>query len=99
MFIFIETTPMPLLMNEFVVYFLKSKSNTSKTYVGFTSDLINRVKSHNFLSEKGYTRNFRPWEVIYLEFYTSKADAMKREKVLKTGVGREFLKQVLLELE
>ena len=48
-------------MEEFAVYILFS-SKFSKTYVGFTSNLIERFKSHNELSSKGYTIKFRPWE-------------------------------------
>jgi putative endonuclease len=66
------------------------KSN--KTYTGFTSNLIERFKSHNYLDNKGFTSKFRPWKVIYVEFFYSKTQAMKREKYLKTGVGREFIK-------
>ena len=84
-------------MEEFVVYILFS-AKFCKTYVGFTSNLIDRFKSHNELATKGYTIKFRPWEVIYLEFYTSKSDAMKREKYFKSGIGREKIKNILKDL-
>jgi putative endonuclease len=84
-------------MDEFVVYILFSK-DYSKTYVGFTSNLIERFKSHNYLSKKGFTIKFRPWEVIYVEFYTTKSEALKREKLLKTGKGREFIKEMISKL-
>ena len=67
------------MKQEFVVYVLYSKRH-KKTYVGFTSDLISRFKSHNELSTKGYTVKYRPWEVLYLEFFDDKRDAMLREK-------------------
>ena len=82
-------------MNEFVVYVLYSHS-TNKTYVGYTSDLINRMQSHNIFDKKGYTKNFRPWMVLHVEFYESKSVAMKRELELKTGKGREFIRKQLL---
>ena len=47
-------------MEEFVVYILFSE-DYGKTYIGFTSNLIERFKSHNYLSKKGYTIKFRPW--------------------------------------
>jgi len=47
-------------MDEFVVYILYSEK-FMKTYTGFTSNLIERFKSHNFLETKGYTPKFRPW--------------------------------------
>ena len=84
-------------MDEFVVYILFSK-NYSKTYTGFTSNLIERFKSHNVLGVKGYTIKYRPWEVVYVEFFTSKADALRKEKFLKTGIGREFIKELISSL-
>jgi putative endonuclease len=84
-------------MEEFVVYILFSE-DYGKTYVGFTSNLIERFKSHNYLSKKGYTIKFRPWQVIYVEFFTTKSEALKREKILKTGKGREFIKEMISKL-
>lgn len=42
----------------FVTYALFSPA-FNKIYVGYTSDLIDRYNSHNFLSTKGFTKNFR----------------------------------------
>jgi putative endonuclease len=84
-------------MEEFVVYILFSE-DYGKTYVGFTSNLIERFKSHNYLSKKGYTIKFRPWQVIYVEFFTTKSEALKREKILKTGKGREFINEMISKL-
>ena len=81
-------------MEEYVVYILFSKKY-NKTYTGFTSNLIERFKSHNYLDNKGFTSKFRPWEVIYVEVFYSKTEALKREKYLKTGVGREFVKNII----
>ncbi|TAF68406.1 MAG: GIY-YIG nuclease family protein [Flavobacterium sp.] len=64
-----------------------------QNYTGFTSNLIDRFKSHNILATIGYTIKFRHWEVIYVEFFISKDEAMKREKFSKTGKGREFIKR------
>lgn len=81
-------------MEEFVIYILYSEK-FNKNYTGYTSNLIERFKSHNILETKGYTLKFRPWKVIHVEFYNSKSDAMKREKYLKTGIGREFIKNLI----
>lgn len=84
-------------MDEFVVYTLFSKSY-GKTYVGFTSNLIERFKSHNYMSNKGYTIKFRPWEVIHVEFFTTKSEALQREKLFKTGNDREIIKEMISKL-
>jgi putative endonuclease len=81
-------------MEEFVVYILYSLSNSTKTYVGYTSNLIQRMKEHNHTENypNAFTKKFRPWMVVYLEFFDNKSDALKREKWFKTGVGRDFIK-------
>lgn len=81
-------------MDNFVVYILFSEKY-SKTYVGYTSNLIERFKSHNYLSKDGYTRKFRPWSVIHVEFFEDKKEALAREKYLKTGKGREYIKGLI----
>ncbi|MBU2525546.1 MAG: GIY-YIG nuclease family protein [Bacteroidetes bacterium] len=77
----------------FVVYILYSKT-FDKTYVGFTQNLINRFQSHNKLGTKGYTLRYRPWEVLHLEFFDNKKDAMLKEKYFKSGAGRNHIKQL-----
>ena len=81
-------------MEEFVVYILFS-TRTGKTYVGFTSNSIERFKSHNELGVKGFTIKYRPWEVIHVEFFQTKREAMAREKFFKTGKGRVLIKEMV----
>ncbi len=84
-------------MEEFVVYILYSKK-FNKNYTGYTSNIIERFKSHNLLATKGHTMKYRPWIVIHVKFFHSKSEAIKREKYLKTGVGREFIKKLIQNL-
>jgi len=81
-------------MKEFAVYILYSEQ-FRKTYIGFTSDLISRFHYHNSLATKGWTMRFRPWKVVHVEFYGIKSEAMNREKELKTGKGRDFIKSII----
>ena len=78
----------------FTVYVLYSK-DYNKIYIGFTSDLEQRLRSHNELGKKGWTIKFRPWKLIYKEVYQNKSDAMKREKELKTAKGRNFIWSII----
>jgi putative endonuclease len=80
----------------YTVYVLYSRP-FDKCYVGYTSDLSSRLLSHNELGISNWTKRFRPWEVIYREEYTDKKAAMKREKELKSGVGREFIRNNFLK--
>ena len=81
---------------DFVVYILYS-FDSDKIYIGFTSDLISRFNSHNSYSKKGHTTRFRPWKVIYCEYYLTKSDALKREKFLKSGIGRKWIWEQIRE--
>jgi putative endonuclease len=75
----------------FTVYVLFSARH-HKTYVGYTSDLIARYWSHNHFGNTGWTKKYRPWVVAYCEHYETKSDAAKREKELKSGKGRDWIK-------
>ncbi len=75
----------------FTVYVLYSRTY-SKTYVGFTSDLAGRLLTHNELGHKGWTMKYRPWELVFTEVFETKQAAMSREKWMKSGVGREYMK-------
>ena len=72
------------------VYVLYSKSY-DKIYIGFTSNLEQRLLSHNDLGKKGWTIKFRPWQLIHIEVFQFKQDAMKREKQPKTATGRNSI--------
>ncbi len=78
----------------FTVYALYSEK-FDKIYIGFTSNLQKRLISHNELGTKGWTIRYRPWKVIHTETFESKIEAMNREKYLKTGVGREFIRNLI----
>ena len=79
----------------YTVYILYS-DKFGKMYTGFTSNLDQRILSHNELG-KGYTKRYRPWRLIHVEKYESKKEAMAREKYLKPGVGREWIKLNVME--
>ena len=74
----------------FVVYILYSPG-FSKIYIGYTSNLDERVKSHNELAQKGWTKKFRLWKVVYTENFQLKKKALAREKELKGAKGREWI--------
>ena len=77
---------------EYFVYVLKSQKD-GRLYKGQTSDLNERVKQHNSGKTKS-TKGFMPWELVYFEKFQAREEAVLREKYLKTGSGREFLKKI-----
>ncbi len=76
------------------VYVLYSKPY-NKIYIGYTSNLEERLKSHNELATKGWTIPFRPWILLYSETFEDKKAALKREKELKSFQGRKFIRQIV----
>jgi putative endonuclease len=73
----------------YFVYVLKSESS-GKSYVGQTQNLEKRLWAHNN-GLSPYTKGRGTWELVYHEEFETRVEAMKREKFLKTGKGREFL--------
>lgn len=80
-------------MELFYVYLLRSKVDSS-WYIGYTNHLDRRLNEHNS-GESYYTKRKLPWEVLYYEVSFNKSDAIAREKYLKTGMGRRYLKNRL----
>jgi len=64
-------------------------------YTGMTEDLELRLEQHNNHALSLWTRRGTRWKVVYFEELDSKDAALKREKWLKTGVGRDFLRRVI----
>ena len=79
-------------MNWYVYVLLSKKAN--KWYIGSTRDLRKRILSHN-AGENRSTKYGVPWKVIYCEISLDKKDARAREKYLKSGMGRRYLKNRL----
>jgi len=75
----------------FYTYVLKSKKDKD-LYIGFSTNLKNRLLEHN----KGLvesTKNRRPLELVYYEACNNEKKSIEREKTLKTGFGRVYLKK------
>ncbi|RLD51467.1 MAG: GIY-YIG nuclease family protein [Bacteroidetes bacterium] len=79
----------------FTVYVLYSEKY-DKIYIGYTSNIEQRLLSHNKLSQKGYTVKYRPWKIVYTEKFTTKKEALQREKELKSSRGRNFIRKEIL---
>jgi len=77
----------------FYVYVIKSLKD-GKIYVGHTNDLKERIGQHNGGQVKS-TRLRKPFKLIYYESSNILEDAVRREKSLKTGFGRRYLKNRL----
>ena len=69
-------------MNYYVYLLLTKSGKKYISYVGYTSNLINRLKKHNSSNGAKFTKG-RKWKVIYSKKYNSKSTALKEEYKLK----------------
>ncbi|MCZ4695523.1 GIY-YIG nuclease family protein [Ancylomarina euxinus] len=79
----------------YTVYILYS-NKFDKIYIGCTSNLDARFKSHNEFGIKGWTIKFRPWEIVHTQEFDSKREALDREKQLKGGKGRKWIRNEII---
>lgn len=75
------------------VYILISQKD-HKLYIGFTTDLISRIKEHQN-GKVDATKKRLPLILIHYEAFREKNDAKARERYLKSGYGRRNLKKEL----
>jgi len=79
------------LMGYFVYAISSLKQNY--IYVGLTNNLDDRINRHNSGRERT-TRFYAPFQIIYTEITDDLKSARKRERYLKSGAGKEFLKSL-----
>jgi putative endonuclease len=75
------------------VYAIKSDLN-GIIYVGMCKNLGRRLNEHNAGKSK-FTKAYIPWKFIYTEFIGDISTARAKEKYLKSGIGKEFLKNLV----
>ena len=66
-------------------------------YKGFTTDLIKRYKQHCAGIGAEWTKTHKPKQLFYWEIHYSEKSAIEREKYLKSGCGREWFKNEVVD--
>lgn len=79
----------------YYVYLIKSLEFPEKFYVGYTTDLIQRLEAHNS-GESFHTAKYMPWELVMYLVFEDEAKAKFFEKYLKPHSGRAFALKRLL---
>jgi len=74
-------------------YVLRFKNN-GRLYKGLTNDLKRRIGEHK-RGQSDFTRRNGDFDLIFIEAYINKGDAMVAERYFKTGHGREVLRDKL----
>lgn len=75
------------------VYLLRGEKS-GRWYTGLTKNLRKRFDQHNN-GQSRYTKNKDSYEMIYCEACKNLSDAKAREKYLKSGMGKRYLKNRL----
>lgn len=75
------------------VYVLES-AQTGNWYTGCTSDLRKRFAEHND-GKSFHTKDRGPYRLIYYEASLNKNDAFARERYLKSGMGKRYVRNRL----
>jgi len=74
----------------YYVYVIQSQKD-NKFYTGFTDNLKRRIEKHNSKTELS-TKHRTPFRLIYYEGCIAKEDAIAREKYLKSGKGKKYVR-------
>ena len=74
------------------VYIIKSIVMPDEYYVGVTSDVDLRLRAHNE-GLSPHTSRCRPWRRLIVIEFDDEAPALKFERYLKSGSGREFARR------
>lgn len=80
---------------QYCVYVLLSQKD-NKFYIDYTTNLRQRLTDH-FHGDSKATASRRPFILIYCEYFLSKHDAYRREKYLKTSIGKKMIRFLLKE--
>lgn len=79
--------------DRYYIYILKSLKDNG-LYIGYTTDLKKRLTRHA-KAQSTATKFRTPFKLIHYEYFINRADAKAWEEFLKSGYGREQLKQIL----
>ena len=83
---------------KFYTYILYSQ-NIDKFYVGYTNNLHERLKKHNY-THKGFTGRTDDWKIVYFEEFLSKKEAISREREIKAWKSkRKIIKVKIITLQ
>ena len=79
----------------FYTYILQSTIDSS-FYIGYSQNPQERLLKHNS-SNKGYTATRKPWVLVHIEQFSSKTQAIKREKELKRMKSKVYILKLIEE--
>jgi putative endonuclease len=84
--------PWQILMSKWFVYIIETLSN--RFYTGITNNIERRFSQHASGKGAKFFRIDKPKEIIHIEIYENKSQALKRELEIKKMTKKEKLKLI-----
>ena len=75
-------------MEVIIVYIILTHNGTH--YTGITNNLLRRWKEHNE-GKSSYLSKFKPKQVIHIEVYSTRKEAAKKERFIKSIGAKKYL--------
>ena len=76
----------------YYIYLIKAINFHDVFYVGYTTNLKQRLETHNS-GGSIHTAQYRPWKLVMYLGFSEQAKAKELEKYLKSQSGRAFAKK------
>ncbi len=76
----------------YIIYLIQSVNTPDQRYIGFTTNLNQRLKDHNH-GKSSHTSKYKPWQLIMCFAFKEQLKATDFEKYLKSGSGRALAKK------
>ena len=75
------------------LYILQSET-ADRFYVGRSSNPERRLQHHNATST-GFTARYRPWRLVFAEWFPSKQQAVAAERLVKSWKSKKMTRYVI----
>ena len=75
------------------VYIIYSEK-LDRYYIGYTDDIPWRIERHN-QGWGRFTKSGIPWQLVYFETYSTKQEAIKRERAIKIKKSRSYIESLI----
>jgi putative endonuclease len=76
----------------YYVYLIRSLKDSTKTYVGYTTNLTQRLEKHN-AGGSVHTCKHKPWKLVTYVGFDCEQKALDFERYIKIGSGHAFAKK------
>ena len=75
------------------LYILQSQVKETY-YTGISDDADTRSIYHN-AENKGYTRRYRPWDIVYTKLFPNRELALKAERTIKQWKSKKMIRLLI----